>query len=186
MDQQDSTLRMPENLEDWLPVLELATREVFAKMAHSELSSVGNHRGVVSSVTAMVGLAGKLGGVVSIRCEQEAAALMASRMLGVNLAEAKPSIADAIGEICNMVAGNFKHKIPGLSEGCFLAPPSVVSGGDYSVYARPQTPRIHLSLFLENMPVMVSLYVVVQAAAKKIPEQNPTQPRASLAKGQSA
>jgi chemotaxis protein CheX len=180
MNGENSTLCVPERLEDWLPTIESATREVFAQMVHSELSSVGEPRGVASSVTAMVGMAGILSGVISIRCEQEAGALMASRMLGINVAEAKASIGDAIGEVCNMVAGNFKHKIPGLGDGCFLAPPSVVTGGDYVVYARPETPRIHLRLFLENMPLMVSLYVVSQAAKKK-PDAGPAKPLASSA-----
>lgn len=45
-------------------------------------------------------------GVMSVRCEQKAAALMASEMLEVELEKVDHSIADALGEICNMVTGN--------------------------------------------------------------------------------
>jgi chemotaxis protein CheX len=157
----------PKKLEDWLPVMELATREVFSQMVNSELTRAGNRCPAVSSVTAMVGLTGLLAGMMSVRCEEEAAALIASRMLGINLADAAPNMADAIGEICNMVAGNFKYKIPGLGDGCLLSPPSVVIGGDYTVHARPETPRIHLSLLIEDMPLMISLYVSSRAPEKR-------------------
>jgi chemotaxis protein CheX len=161
----------PANLEDWLPIMESAAREVFSQMVNSELTRAGNRTPAVSNVTAMVGLTGMLTGVLSVRCEEEAATLITSRMLGINLADAAPNMADAIGEICNMVAGNFKYKIPGLGDGCLLSPPSVVTGGDYTVHARPETPRIHLTLLIEDMPLMISLYVSSRAPEKKkIPE----------------
>jgi chemotaxis protein CheX len=146
--------------------MEVATREVFSQMVNSQLSVPQRPSAAVSSVSAMVGLAGLLTGVMSVRCEDEAAALITSRMLGINLSDAKASVADAMGEICNMVAGNFKHKISGLGDGCFLSPPSVVRGGNYTIHARPNTPRIHLHLLLENLPIMVSLYVSGRVASK--------------------
>jgi chemotaxis protein CheX len=157
----------PEKLEDWLPVMESAAREVFSQMANSELTRAGGRCPAASSVTAMVGLTGLLSGVISLRCEEEAAALIASRMLGINLADAAPNMADAIGEICNMLAGSFKYKIPGLGDRCLLSPPSVVTGGDYTVHARPETPRIHLSLLIEDMPLMISLYVSGRTPEKR-------------------
>ncbi|HEY1659051.1 MAG TPA: chemotaxis protein CheX [Candidatus Sulfotelmatobacter sp.] len=156
----------PEQLEDWLPIMEVATREVFTQMVNIQLSVPQRPSAAISSVTAMIGLAGLLTGVMSFRCEDEAAALITSRMLGINLAEANSSIADAMGEICNMVAGNFKHKIPGLGDGCLLSLPSVVRGGDYTIHARPNTPRIHLHFLLENMPIMISLYAAGRTAAR--------------------
>lgn len=161
--------REPQQLEEWLPVIEVAAREVFAQMVNSELGVPDGPSAALSNVTAMVGLAGMLTGVMSFRCEEEAAALITSRMLGVNLEDASPSIADAVGEICNMVAGNFKFKIPGLGEGCLLSPPTVVRGGDYTVHARPKTPRIHLHLLLETFPLMISLYVAGRNSPKPKP-----------------
>jgi chemotaxis protein CheX len=164
MNQKDSS---PEKLEDLLPIIELSAKEVFSQMANSELTRAENYHPAASNVTAMVGLAGRLTGAMSVRCEKEAATLIASRMLGISLVDAAPNADDAIGEICNMVAGNFKFKIPGLGDGCFLTPPSVVTGGDYAVHARPETPRIHLTLLIEDRPVMISLYVAGRTSAKK-------------------
>jgi chemotaxis protein CheX len=41
---------------------------------------------------------------------------------------------EALGEVCNMIAGSFKHKVNGLSERCALSPPSVVTEKDYRVH----------------------------------------------------
>jgi len=108
--------------QDWLPFLEFATREVFEMMLGCQLTKPETTPVVRFNVTAVVGLAGKLSGVIGVRCQEKAAALMASRMLGVELDKVGAEISDALGEVCNMVAGNFKNKISGLGDGCMLSP----------------------------------------------------------------
>src|ERR1700730_5462065 len=112
-------------LQAWIPLIDLAAHEVFQLMLSSEL---GNSAAIPpndpSDVTSMVGLAGKLSGVMTVRCQEKDATLIASKMLGIKLEEVRDEMSDAMGEICNMVAGNFKNKIPGLSDGCMLSPPT--------------------------------------------------------------
>lgn len=144
--------------KEWLPVLELATKEVFETMLACSLTTTAASTDALN-VTAMVGLAGKLCGVMSVRCEQKAAALMASKMLGVDLDKVGPDIADALGEICSMVAGNFKNKISGLGDGCMLSPPSVITGDDYTVHSQPETPTMEVSMLFETMPLIITLHV---------------------------
>src|SRR5271166_6092281 len=76
--------------KDWRPVLELATREVFETMLASQLTSSTTEPSARLNVTAMVGLAGMLCGVMSVRCQQDAAALMAWKMLGVEIDKVGP------------------------------------------------------------------------------------------------
>ena len=66
---------------------------------------------------------------------------------------------DALGEICNMVAGNFKNKIAGLAEGCLLSPPTVVSGSDYNLHSQGDPPALEVRLLFEDMPTVISLRV---------------------------
>jgi chemotaxis protein CheX len=145
--------------KDWLPVLDLATREVFETMLASQLTTPASTSTDSLNVTAMVRLAGMLCGVMSVRCEKKAATLMASKMLGVDLDKVGPEIADALGEICNMVAGNFKNKIAGLGDGCMLSPPSVITGDDYTVHSQPETPALEVSLLFETMLLVISLHI---------------------------
>jgi len=144
---------------DWVPLLELAAREVFELMLGCKLTVDDATTEGVLDVTAMVGLAGKLCGVLNVRCEGKAAALMTSKMLGVDLDKVGPDISDALGEICNMVAGNFKNKISGLGDGCMLSPPTVITGSDYSMYSLADSPGLEMRLLFENMPMVISLQI---------------------------
>jgi chemotaxis protein CheX len=114
--------------QNWTPLLDTAVKKVFELMLGSELTQAGIAEPTNMQITAMVGLAGQLCGVLSVRCSEKSAALMTSRMLGVGLDKVGPEVADALGEICNMIAGNFKHKVAGLAEGCMLSPPHHYNG----------------------------------------------------------
>jgi chemotaxis protein CheX len=147
------------NHTTWIPLLEMATREVFELMLSSPLTAPANAEELNSNVTAMVGLAGQLCGVLSVRCDDKAAALMTSKMLGVPLDKVGPEVSDALGEVCNMVAGNFKNKIAGLSDGCMLSPPTVVTGSDYSLHSLADSPGLEVRLLFESMPVIITLQI---------------------------
>ena len=68
---------------------------------------------------------------------------------------------DAVGEICNMVAGNFKNKISGMGDGCMLSVPTVITGGDYSVHSMVNE-NIHVTLLFEGEPVVLSLEITAE------------------------
>jgi chemotaxis protein CheX len=145
--------------ENWIPLLEMATREVFELMLSSQLAVPATAEEPAPEVTAMVGLAGQLCGVLSVRCDAKAAALIASKMLGVPPDKVGPDVSDALGEICNIVAGNFKNKIAGMAEGCILSPPTVVTGSDYTLHTQPYSPVLEVRLLFESMPIVVSLLI---------------------------
>jgi chemotaxis protein CheX len=128
-------------------------------MLGCQLTLPSEHQEAGDDVTAMVGLAGQLCGVLSVRCDGKAAALMTSKMLGVPLDKVGADVSDALGEVCNMVAGNFKNKIAGLAEGCMLSPPTVVTGSDYSLHSLAESPGLAISLLFERMPLVVSLQI---------------------------
>jgi chemotaxis protein CheX len=149
------------NHEDWLPLLEMSAREVFDLMLSSQLELPGSEDSTTMEVTAMVGLAGQLCGVLSVRCGGKAATLMTSKMLGVDVASVGPEMSDAVGEVCNMVAGNFKNKISGLAEGCLLSPPTVITGNDYSLHSQAGEPGLEVRLLFEGMPLAISLQIQI-------------------------
>ena len=151
--------RQPGNRsrENWIPLLEIASREVFELMLGCQLTVPEAGFAEVLDVTSMVGLAGELCGVLSIRCNQESAILMASKMLGVEPNEVGAELSDALGEIGNMVAGNFKNKIAGLGDSCMLSVPTVIMGNDYDVHSPADSDTLELSLLFENKPLTISL-----------------------------
>ena len=147
--------------EEWHPILEMAAREVFQLMLASELKTApppeAPDQGL--DVTSMVGLAGKLCGLLSIRCTGKTAALIASKMLGVDVEKASAELNDALGEVANMVAGNFKNKISGLNDGCMLSVPTVVIGTDYILHSMADSPGIEIRLLFEDKPILVSIQI---------------------------
>ena len=145
--------------ETWIPRLDTATREVFELMLGCQLAVPATEEETVLEVTAMVGLAGQLSGVLSVRCSGTAAALMTSKMLGVELDKVGPEMSDALGEVCNMVAGNFKNKIAGLAEGCMLSPPTVITGSDYSLHSLADSPALEIRLLFEGQLIVISLLI---------------------------
>ena len=145
--------------ERWTSLMELATREVFQLMLSSELKAATTEADPSQPVTSMVGLAGELCGVLSVRCEEKAAVQMTCKMLGVPAEKVSAEMPDALGEICNMVAGNFKNKITGLGDGCMLSPPTVISGSDYTTYSIADKPALEIRLLFEGMPLVVSLEI---------------------------
>lgn len=56
----------------------------------------------------MVGLAGALCGILTVSCNKKTAFDVAKCMLGPEIAESEEQVSDALGEVCNMIAGNFE------------------------------------------------------------------------------
>ena len=90
--------------ESWMATLELAIREVFEIMLGSKLERPDTANEKSLEFTAMVGLAGDLCGVFSFRCGPDAAAVIASKMLGLEIKDVDEQAWDAIGEVCNKCA----------------------------------------------------------------------------------
>jgi chemotaxis protein CheX len=145
--------------EGWVPLMELAAREVFELMLGCKLTLLEPPSEASLEITSMVGLAGKLCGVLSIRCDRKSAALMASKMLSVEVEKVGVQTSDAMGEIANMVAGNFKNKVSGLGDGCMLSPPTVITGSDYDMHSLADAPAVEIHLLFENMPIVITLQV---------------------------
>jgi chemotaxis protein CheX len=159
MNSSNEMLAVGNKQEGWCSLLELAIREVFQLMLASDLTAPTAEITVPHEVTAMVGLAGQLCGVLSVRCDNKSAALMTSKMLGVEIDKAAADMSDALGEICNMVAGNFKNKITGLGDGCMLSPPTVIVGSDYTTFSAADKPALEVRLLFEAMPLVISLEI---------------------------
>jgi chemotaxis protein CheX len=143
--------------EAWAPILELSAREVFSLMLGAELGASDAQADEGLNITSMVGLAGSLCGLLSFRCSSKSAVLMASKMLGMDPGTVHDEMLDAAGEVCNMVAGNFKNKIAGMGDGCQLSVPTVITGDNYSMRALTNDRTIDVRLTFEGSPLVFSI-----------------------------
>lgn len=146
---------------DWPPILKRATEEVFEIMLGCQVKSVEDSElNPKGGFTAIVGIAGALCGVVTVRCAAETACLIAKTMLG-GTSESEEQAIDAMGEMCNMIAGNFKNKLAGTDERCMLSVPSVISGGEYRYRSLVHGPPIETIVLFEGSSVAVCLQLKV-------------------------
>jgi chemotaxis protein CheX len=82
---------------------------------------------------------------------------MATKMLGADPASARGQMEDAVGEVCNMVAGNFKNKMSDLGDGCKLSVPTVITGSNYNLCTLANDYTMEISLLFHGSPVLISL-----------------------------
>jgi chemotaxis protein CheX len=143
----------------WTPLLELSAREVFDMMLATRLESMAESSAKTSGgeFTALVGLAGSLCGVLSIRCNSQAARIMASKMLGMPPEEVDNDSWDALGEIANMIAGNFKGKLSGVGNHCMLSVPTIITGSDYETRSLRGGNMIEVIFDFDKKPLWVTL-----------------------------
>jgi chemotaxis protein CheX len=141
----------------WPSILRDTAVEVFFMMVGIPVlvPEEGDHL-VISEVTGMVGIAGPLSATFTLRCSFDTAARIAAQMLAIPIEQAEAQKCDAIGEVCNMVAGSFKEKI-GLGGKCMLSVPTVLTGRDYQIRSRSVYVRVELPLIYEKEPIWIAL-----------------------------
>jgi chemotaxis protein CheX len=152
---QDANAVSPRN--EWPAILRDTIVEVFFMMVETMVLTpeTGDHL-VLPEVTGMVGIAGALSATLSLRCSLDSATRITAKMLGIPPGQAAVHKCDAIGEICNMVAGSFKDKI-GLGDRCMLSVPTVLTGRDYQIRSRSVYVRVELPVLYEREPIWIAL-----------------------------
>jgi chemotaxis protein CheX len=103
------------------------------------------------SVTAVVGFGGLLSGACLFKSSSSAAMKIAAHMTGMEFGEVDDTVKDGIGEICNMLAGAWKGKVPDLAANCGLSIPAVITGRDYNLHVQaPEFKLIHSYRFEDS------------------------------------
>jgi chemotaxis protein CheX len=109
------------------------------------------------SVTAVVGFGGLLSGACVFRSGGMTAIEIAARMTGMEFAEIDDTVKDGIGEICNMLAGAWKSKVPNLAANCGLSVPAVITGRDYHLHVQAPEFQLHHTYRCETMSFEVTI-----------------------------
>jgi chemotaxis protein CheX len=100
------------------------------------------------SVTAVVGFGGLLSGACVFKSGSHVAMKIAECMTGIHFEEVDDTVKDGAGEICNMLAGAWKGKVPELAANCGLSIPAVITGRDYNLHVQaPEFKLVHAYSF---------------------------------------
>ena len=102
-------------------------------------------------------MVGVLCGITTIHWSTDTAIRLASKMAGDEAAKDPNIVSDALGELCNMVAGNFKAKISSLADHCMLSVSTVITGENYALRSAEPSESLQVSLLFESSPIDISL-----------------------------
>lgn len=116
-----------------------AAHEVFETMVFRSLTAGAPLRDTglrpPADIVGTVGFTGDVSGLVTLYATLEAAREIAGAMLALDPAGLDDEIADAIGELANMVTGVFRTKLAGNGRPWAISVPTVVVGTDlYTKY----------------------------------------------------
>jgi chemotaxis protein CheX len=109
------------------------------------------------SVTAVVGFGGLLSGACVFRSGASAAIKIAAHMTGMEIEEVDDTVMDGIGEICNMLAGAWKGKVPDLAANCGLSIPAVICGQDYKIHVQAPEFKLHHTYHFDDASFEVTI-----------------------------
>lgn len=145
-------------------LLDDAVVEVFDSMlglrcAATEPKKGADASGEVSSaqMTAIVGFAGVMSGACVMSVSHAGALRMVGSMLGTEAEHETETMADGLGEVCNMVTGRWKSRVPALASGCLLSVPMVISGEGHHVYAAGHRMRVERDYMFEGHRMHLTL-----------------------------
>ncbi len=143
--------------------LRRATTEVFETMVFRELSGGDPIEGEAlrsgSNVVGTVGFAGSACGLVAFYSTLDTARDIAGAMLGLPPTEVNGEVADAIGEITNMVAGSFRTRMAADGDAWAISVPTVTIGSDFFIKPMTNGRRVLLPFRMGAQEIFVELIV---------------------------
>ena len=123
--------------------LDASVEEVFQLMLGLECRRDPGDEREQELVTAVVGFGGLLSGACVLSTGRTVALEIAARMTGMEFDEVDDTVKDGVGEICNMLAGAWKGKVPELAANCGLSVPAVITGRDYKLHVQAPEFQLH-------------------------------------------
>jgi chemotaxis protein CheX len=144
--------------------LDRATDEVFATMLGGGCAPTSQSPSAdEGTISAVIGLAGAMSGSLVLHAASVAAMRMAERMTGIPPSEVDALVRDAVGEVCNMIAGAWKGFDPELASGCLLSTPTVVAGTSYELFSQRASIRIERRYRFEELVFTVTIFCELPA-----------------------
>ena len=158
----------PQSLREAHPALcdprnlDASIEEVFSMMLGVSCTrmadaSVADGQTEQGTVTAVIGLGGVVSGACVFRCSARAALRLVGRMAGMSFSEVDEMVEDGIGEICNMVAGAWRNRVPELAAHCGLSVPAVVFGKEYDLHMQSLEFQLRCAYGFEDVAFTVAI-----------------------------
>ncbi len=96
----------------------------------------------VGDVSGVLGLTGVANGTIAVTFEEKCILAVVSNMFGETMTELNNDIADAVGELTNMISGQARRELEGMGKIFKAAIPSVITGRNHSIIHYTDGPKI--------------------------------------------
>ncbi len=87
----------------------------------------------VGDVTGILGLTGVAHGTIAVTFEEKCILTVVSNMLGETMDQLNEDIADAVGELTNMISGQARKELDEIGKVFKAAIPSVITGRNHTI-----------------------------------------------------
>lgn len=138
-----------------------ATEDVFqtmvAKTLTREAPIEGDALRPATNVVGTIGFAGSQSGLVVFYSTLAAAKTITGAMLGVPASDVNGEVADAIGEITNMIAGSFRTRMAKEGDAWAISIPTVIMGSDFYMKPMANGRRVLMPFRMDGQEICVEL-----------------------------
>lgn len=101
-------------------------------------------------VTGVIGITGETNGTIAVTFEEACILKIVSNMFGEEMTSLNSEVADAVGELTNMISGQARRELEGLGKVFEAAIPSVVSGRSHTITHYTDGPKIAIPFTTEG------------------------------------
>ncbi len=101
-------------------------------------------------VTGVIGITGETNGTIAVTFEEACILKIVSNMFGEEMTTLNSEVADAVGELTNMISGQARRELEGLGKVFEAAIPSVVSGRSHTITHYTDGPKIAIPFTTEG------------------------------------
>ena len=96
----------------------------------------------VGDVTGVLGLTGVANGTIAVTFEEKCILTVVSNMFGEQMDTLNDDIADAVGELTNMISGQARRELDDVGRVFKAAIPSVITGKNHTIRHYTDGPKI--------------------------------------------
>ncbi|MBU1345109.1 MAG: chemotaxis protein CheX [Proteobacteria bacterium] len=104
----------------------------------------------VGDVSGVLGLTGVANGTIAVTFEEKCILTIVSNMFGETMSELNNEIADAVGELTNMISGQARRELEEMGKVFKAAIPSVITGRNHSIIHYSNGPKIAIPFNTDN------------------------------------
>ncbi len=101
-------------------------------------------------VTGIIGITGESNGTIAVTFEEETILKIVSNMFGEEMKKLNSEVADAVGELTNMISGQARRELEENGKVFEAAIPSVVSGKNHQITHYTDGPKIAIPFLTDG------------------------------------